>query len=58
MPRQGPDSEEKLLSRLAQVFMEVQFNSAEESTLDRQIKVIEELRKLERSGLGQFVENQ
>ena len=58
MPRQGSDSEEKLLSRLAHVFMDVQFNTAEESTFERQIKVIEELRTLERSGLGQLVEKQ
>ena len=58
MPRQSPEGEEKLLSRLANEFMNVQFNTAEESTLDRRAKVIEELKKLEQSGLGQLVDDQ
>ena len=57
MPRQGPDDEAILLSRLAHVFMEIQFNTADESTLDRQAEVIEELQRLEQSGLGQFVDD-
>ena len=58
MPRQSAEGEGKLLSRLAHEFMNVQFNTAEESTLDRRAKVIEELKKLEQSGLGQLVDDQ
>ena len=58
MPRQSAEGEGKLLSCLAHEFMNVQFNTAEESTLDRRAKVIEELKKLEQFGLGQLVDDQ
>ena len=58
MPRQSPEGEEKVLSRLANEFMNVQFNTAEESTLDRRAKVIEELQRLEQSGLGPLGDDQ
>ncbi len=58
MPRQSSDDEATLLSRLAHAFMAIQFDTSDESDLDRQAEVIEELQRLEQSGLGEFVNGQ
>ena len=57
MPRQSAEGEGKLLSRLAHVFMDIQFNTADETTFDRQAEDIEELQRIEQSGLDQFVDD-
>ena len=58
MPRQSLGDEATHLSRLAHAFMAIQFDTADESDLDRQAKVIKELQRLEQSGLGEFVDEQ
>jgi len=58
MPSQSSDDEATLLSRLAHAFMAIQFDTSDKSDLDRQAEVIEELQRLEQSGLGEFVNSQ
>ena len=58
MPRQSLGDEATHLSRLAHAFMAIQFDTAGESDLDRQAKVIKELQRLEQSGIGEFVDDQ
>lgn len=58
MPRQSSGDEATLLSRLADAFIAIQFDTSDKSDLDRQAEVVEELQRLEQSGLGEFVNSQ